>query len=172
MKIILLTGGNIGDVDALLQAAVALIEQRVGNILKCSSVFESEPWGFQAEQNFKNQVVIADSELEPLQLLDAIQEIEKQMGRQRDYGNGAKRGDANTTEKRTYHSRTMDIDVLFYGDQIINSQRLTVPHPLIQERAFVLEPLNEIMPEYLHPKLKSTISELYTRLRDNKNESK
>ena len=112
---------------------------------------------------FLNQVLVVETRLTPYTLLDEIQAIEKSLGRVR--GHKSKQGYAGSTQIesdhcRTYSSRTMDIDILFYDDMEMADGRLTIPHPHIRERAFVLRPLAEIMPEYVHPAYGQSVAEL------------
>lgn len=123
-RVVLLTGGNTGDVKRTLQAAQQLINARVGAVLRCSHRYESKPWGFDAEQHFSNQALEVSTDLQPLEVLEAVQAIEQELGRNRA---------AEAVEKArtgvTYTSRPIDIDILFYDDEVIASERLTVPHP-------------------------------------------
>ena len=163
MRAVLLTGGNLGDREKNLVRARELIEERTGRIERLSPVMESDAWGFEAEERFLNQVVVVDTPLEAEELLDRLQQIERELGREREKEaetGQLSAGNPVSERKRRYHSRTMDIDILFYGDRIAESARLTLPHPRIQEREFVLAPLCEVMPEYRHPKLERTIREL------------
>ncbi len=154
IDVVLLTGGNLGPVaQTLALAREALIEQ-VGPEKACSGVWKSEPWGFEAPQCFLNQVLVLQTQLEPLALLDTVQAIERSLGRVRDEVSTAASRDGapgSTPASRQYHSRPIDIDLLFYGDRIIDLPRLQIPHPLIAQRAFVLRPLAEVLPDYRHP---------------------
>ena len=116
--------------------------------LNCAVAFETEPWGFKSNNGFLNCVAAFETELTPFGLLDATERIERELGRT------AKSDGAN------YHDRIIDIDILLYGDTVINSERLTIPHPLMHRRDFVLEPLAEIAPETIHPVLGMKIKEL------------
>lgn len=136
-RVILLTGSNRGDRAALLAQARERIEAKVGPVVRASSVHESEPWGFDDPQSFLNQVLIVDTALEPFALLDELQAIEQELGRVRNEG-----------KREGYEARPIDIDILFYGELVIDSERLTIPHPLIREREFVLVPLREVMPDW------------------------
>lgn len=138
VRAVLITGGNLGDVRANLRLARERIAARVGDVTACSSVYESGPWGFEAVERFLNQVLVCDTELGPEKLLDAVQAIENELGRTRTAGEG-------------YRSRTMDIDILFYGNEIVDTPRLKIPHPLLAQRMFVLEPLCEVLPGWVHP---------------------
>ena len=163
-RVALLLGGNQGDVKRTLQTAQQLINSRVGSVLRCSHRYESEPWGFPAAERFSNQALEVSTDLTPHEVLDACQRIERELGRNRA---------AEAVEKaRTgvaYTSRSIDIDILFYDDEVIASERLTVPHPLLSEREFALAPLCEIMRQRRHPVTGQTMEEMYEALRPNEN---
>lgn len=143
---ILLLGCNLDDRKGNINKAVLLIEEKIGAIVCKSSIYESEPWGFEAEQPFLNQVLEVQTSHSPNDLLQHIHQIENELGRQR--------------LQAGYESRTMDIDILFYDDLILNTDHLKIPHPEIRNRRFVLEPLNEIFPDLLHPALQKSINDL------------
>ena len=145
-RVYFLLGGNIGNREELLSEAIRKMTNQLGKHVQSSALYETEPWGFTHEQNFLNQVVVFDSELAALDILDKTQAIEKELGRVR-----------KTTQ---YCERTIDIDILFYGDECIENERLSVPHPRIQERSFALYPLEELIPEFIHPILKKSIKQL------------
>jgi 2-amino-4-hydroxy-6-hydroxymethyldihydropteridine diphosphokinase len=145
-RVYFLLGGNIGNREELLSEAIRKMTNQLGKCVQTSSLYVTEPWGFTHEQNFLNQVVVFDSELAALDILDKTQAIEKELGRVR-----------KTTQ---YCERTIDIDILFYGDEQIENERLSVPHPRIQERSFALYPLEEVIPEFIHPTLKKSIKQL------------
>lgn len=145
MLVTLLTGCNLGDKDANMIKVVSLIEQRIGRVVKKSSVHSSIAWGFKSDDVFLNQALLCETSLEPMEVLFAIWEIEKLFGKDRGTAeeelikfNERKAG------KREYESRNMDIDIIFYGDIVLNTPLLTIPHPLYKERDFVLTPLNEL----------------------------
>ncbi len=142
----ILTGGNLGDRKRNLQKATALISEEAGKIISKSSVYETEPWGFSHELNFLNQALEIETTLEPLQLLESLLNIERKTGRDRG--------------GTSYSARVIDIDILFYGDRIVKSGRLIIPHPKIHERMFVLAPMAEIAPQFMHPLLDKSISQL------------
>ena len=146
-------GTNQGDREKNLVRALALIEERVGRIIESSSVYETEPWGFESANLFLNMVVKVETKLNPFNLLGTIHDIEEELGR--------KRG------KTRYVTRVMDIDILFYGDTVISTEELVIPHPLVPERKFVLVPMAEIAPAFVHPSLGKSISILLERCRDN-----
>ena len=145
-RVYFLLGGNIGNREIILSEAIEKMTNQLGTLVQDSALYETEPWGFIHEQNFLNQVVVFDSELSALDILDKTQIIEKELGRVR-----------KTTQ---YCERTIDIDILFYGDECIENQRLSIPHPRIQERLFALYPLEELIPDFIHPILKKTIKQL------------
>lgn len=144
-------GSNLGDRDQNLDHAIRLIGRRTGRILKKSSIFETDPWGFSSEQLFLNLVLEVETELAPDILLDELIGIEREMGRIRSDG---------------YTSRIIDVDILFYGNQVIHTASLKIPHPLLQERKFVLVPLAEIAAELVHPVLGIPIHELLVQCPD------
>ena len=146
---VVITGGNLGDVAGNLAAAREMMAAEVGRIVAESSVRESAPWGFEASERFLNQVLVVETSLEPEDMLTRMQAIEKRLGRERP---------ANA--KKRYTSRTMDIDLLFYDNQVIDTPILTLPHPRIAERMFVLDLLCEVMPEFRHPVVGKTMKEL------------
>lgn len=140
-------GSNLGNREANLRDAIKALGQ-IGNMLKCSSFIETEPWHFKSPHSFLNVAVCIETELAPLPLLEATQEIEHNMGRQR------------KTQDGQYQDRLIDIDILFYGGQVIEHPRLQIPHPLLHQRLFVLQPLSEIAPSFVHPLLNKTVLEL------------
>lgn len=158
-RAIIITGGNIGEMKPRLRQAQQLINSDIGIVLRCSHVYTSKAWGFNAQQEFMNQAMIVDTDLSPEELLVAVQKIEAQLGRDRD---------AEAVEKEqsgeVYSSRVIDIDILLYDDVVMSTERLTIPHPLMQERDFVLAPLVEIAPKKEHPVLKKSIEELRKEL--------
>lgn len=153
-KVYLLLGSNEGNRKKYLQDAESMISFRIGRIIKHSSVYETEPWGFDDERYFLNQVMVVITQQTPLQLLDKINKIESELGRKR-------------LQSGDYSNRSIDIDILFYGNQVFSTKELKIPHPLIQERRFVLVPMEEVAPEFKHPQLKKTISFLLKECTDN-----
>ena len=145
-KVYLCLGGNIGDTRNYLQNAVAMIGRRIGRVVSQSAVYQSEPWGFNAEQMFLNQVVVAETELEPHAVLELCLQIEAELGRTRS-GNG-------------YEPRTIDIDIVFFGQQIVSQPDLQVPHPLMHRRNFVLRPLCDVAADFVHPVFGLTVKQL------------
>lgn len=151
-KVVLISGSNIGDRFGYVDYASSAIEERVGKILLKSKYYETESWGFESE-NFINQVVVIGSDLEPLELLHELQLIEKEAGRVR-------------LKLNTYSARTLDIDILFYNDSVIDTEELIVPHPHIAKRKFVLAPLAEVSPDFMHPILDVSVSKLLNDCED------
>lgn len=147
-EVVLIAGGNLGDVEGALRTALGKVGERIGRIVQTSGIYASEAWGFDAPQRFLNQVWIVETTLEPEAVLDLAQQIEREAGRTEKSAGGV------------YRSRTMDIDLLFYGDRVIRTPRLTVPHPLMERRRFVMEPLCEIMPGRTHPVSGQSMREL------------
>ncbi|MCL1973934.1 MAG: 2-amino-4-hydroxy-6-hydroxymethyldihydropteridine diphosphokinase [Bacteroidetes bacterium] len=137
----LLLGSNLGDREALLARAQRLVRRACGHIVKVSKIYETEPWGFEADTAFLNQALLINTPLTPQILMARCLEVESLLGRVR--GEGA----------RGYASRYMDIDILFYEELIYRTPALTLPHPRLHLRRFALEPLAEVAPEWKHPKL-------------------
>ena len=145
-QVFLCLGGNVGDTRQYLEQAIGLIDSRIGRVTAKSAIYQSEPWGFKAEQMFLNQVIVVETALEPQIVLEHCLQIETELGRTRG-GNG-------------YEPRTIDIDIIFFGNQIIKQPNLTVPHPLMHRRNFVLQPLCDVTPDFVHPVLGLTVSQL------------
>jgi len=150
-KAYLLTGGNEGDRILHMQQARSKIELFCGRVLQISSLYETAPWGKADQPDFLNQVLLIDTELDPQSLLKQLLSIEESLGRKRTVRNAP---------------RTIDIDILFYDQWMVKEPGLEIPHPRIAERRFVLEPLHEISPEFLHPVLKKTIGQLLLECTD------
>lgn len=138
-KVVLSLGSNMGDRAANLCGALQLLEESGLERVAVSRIYETEPWGFRAETSFYNLVAVYRTFLEPAGLMELIARIEASMGRVRSFG------------VEGYESRVIDIDILFFGDMVINDGGLVVPHPRLAERRFVLEPLADLMPERIHP---------------------
>ena len=139
-------GTNLGNREENLSKAIAMIGEEIGEVVSCSSVYQTEPWGFQSENEFLNAVIKVRTGLKPSGLFGRILMIEALLGRLR--------------EGKGYSSRIIDIDILLYGGEIINNKNLQIPHPRIQDRKFVLVPLCEIAPALVHPVLKKTFAGL------------
>lgn len=145
-------GSNMGNKKAHLRLATEKLSQVVGEPIAISSIMETEPWGFDSKEKFLNCVLLFRSNISPEEILDKAEEIERLMGRN------------IKSDKGEYHDRPIDIDILFYSNEVIDTPRLKIPHPLLHKRIFVLQPLNEIAPTLLHPTLKKSISRLLDEL--------
>jgi len=152
IDVFLLLGSNLGNREEYLRKAIDLIGTELGAVTQKSSIYETEAWGKTDEPSYLNQVVRINTELPARQVLEKVLQIETKMGRVRE-------------EK--WGSRIIDIDILFYGQDIINEPGLIVPHPELHNRRFSLEPLNEIAPDLLHPVLEKSIFQLKSKLKDN-----
>jgi 2-amino-4-hydroxy-6-hydroxymethyldihydropteridine diphosphokinase len=145
-------GSNLGDRENNLERARLTITQKIGRHVSTSPVYETVPWGYGTEHLYLNCCTGVETLMEPLAILDEILSIERGMGRQREAGG--------------YIDRNIDIDLLFCGNRIIRDQRLTVPHPALGNRRFVLVPLNDIAPDLVHPVAGITVSEMLARCGD------
>ena len=148
----LLFGSNQGDKESLLEQACTLINNRCGLLVERSSAYTTEPWGFEAEEWFLNELLVVETEMDPDTLMDTLLEIEAELGRVRH------------PEKQGYCSRSVDLDILYYGDKIIHTEKVTVPHPRLHLRKFALMPLCEIIPDFLHPVFNLSQKQLLERL--------
>ncbi len=128
-------GSNIGNRKRLIREAIAMLNERVGEVERQSSLMETEPWGFDSPNKFINACVCCVTTLSPRQLLAITQHIERELGR------------TQKTQDGQYHDRIIDIDILLYDDIHVNDPDLVIPHPHMRERAFVMEPLREILDE-------------------------
>lgn len=154
-RVFLSLGTNLGDKEENLREAIFLLS-KVGKIVYQSRFYEFAPWGFSSENLFLNMALEMQTELSPEELLDEILKIEKTLGREKKTQNG------------NYSDRKIDIDILFFNSQVFENERLVIPHPLISEREFVLEPLAEIAPNFIHPKFNISIAELLKFLKKHK----
>lgn len=151
INVYLSIGSNIGNRKDNLRAALALINKEIGKTARESHLYETEPWGNTAQEPFLNQVVMANTTLEPRDLLTALSRIERELGRDR---------------KEKWGPRVIDIDILFYGKRIVRDKGLEIPHPELHKRNFVLVPLMEIAGDMEHPILKKQIDELFMACED------
>lgn len=148
----LLLGSNMGDRMANINSAIQKIGLICGDIVQTSSVYETAAWGFTDQDSFLNQVVVLDSLMHPTQLMLHLLEIEKQVGRKREF---------------KYGPRTIDIDILIFDSEIINNSILTIPHPELTNRRFALIPLAEVAGEIIHPVFNQNITQLLLDCTDN-----
>ena len=154
MKAVIAIGSNLGNrVDNVFNA-INLLNNASIKVLKISKLYETEPWGFESENWFLNAACLVNTSLSPFELLLSLQNIEKNLGR---------------TQKTitSYSSRTIDLDIIFYENLIINTHELIIPHPRLHLRNFVLYPLNDIVPDWQHPVLKLTVKQLLKKSKDN-----
>jgi 2-amino-4-hydroxy-6-hydroxymethyldihydropteridine diphosphokinase len=151
IDVYLLLGSNLGNRNAFLNKAIQQIEQDIAPVIEKSAVYETQSWGKTDLPDYLNQVVMLQTTLSAQDVLDRILTIEIKMGRKRE-------------EK--WGSRNIDIDILFYGNTIINEPNLIVPHPELHNRRFTLEPLGMLAPDLVHPLLNKTILELKNNLKD------
>ncbi len=136
-KVYLGLGSNLGDREDIIRKAISLIGERVGLVIRQSSLIETEPWGFESDNKFLNGVIICETTLTPRQVLRATQKIERELGKLRKHS-------TRRTPLSIYHDRPIDIDILLYDDLTIDEPDLKIPHPLMHERDFVMIPLKEI----------------------------
>ena len=144
----------MGDKEGIFAQACLYINNRCGRVVRVSAPYESEPWGFETEEWFLNQVIVVETAMDPENLLGQLLEIEHELGRERH------------PEIEGYTSRTADLDILYYGDRIILTDMLTVPHPRLHRRRFALLPMCEVAPDLMHPALGLTQTELLARCPD------
>jgi len=152
-KVYLALGTNLGNKPVNLLRAIGYIAEKIGTFSAISSVYETKPWGFESENNFLNTVVCVETLLPPDEILTVTQTIEKTIGRIQ-------------KTNHSYQDRIIDIDLIAYGDLILRSKNLQLPHPLFHKRRFVLEPFNEIAPDFVHPVFKKKTKELLSELTD------
>lgn len=149
--IYLLLGSNLGDSRTLLEKAKVEISNDIGEIINSSSVYSTKAWGIENQADFLNQVIEVESDLMVANILLKINKIEEKLGRVRYI---------------KWHSRIIDIDILYYGNEIIHTEKLSIPHPENQNRNFVLVPMAEIASEFIHPKLLLTQGALLENCND------
>ena len=142
-------GTNLGDKEANLRTAIYKLQERIGKLASLSSFYETAPWGFESDHSFLNAAIGLETSLSPIEILHITQEIEKELGRTKKSVNGS------------YSDRLIDIDILLYDTLVLQTPELTIPHPLMTERDFVMKPLIEIAGNVIHPTRQKTLSELY-----------
>lgn len=151
-KLFLLLGGNLGNKAQIFQSARNRLAKELGEIINKSSIYETEPWGFQSDDLFWNQVLVLETSKLPEEVLSVTKKVELELGRER--------------KAERYTSRLIDIDLLFYDNLVYHEPKLELPHPRMIDRRFVLEPLAEIAAEMLHPVFKISIMELLENCSD------
>lgn len=151
ISVFFLLGSNLGDRHLLLKQAIEAIGKAIGPVIRASSIYETQSWGKTDAPDYLNQVILAQTNLSARSILEEVLAIESSLGRHR-------------AEK--WGSRTIDIDILFYGEAVIEEPGLSIPHPELHKRRFTLEPLAEIAPEMLHPLLNKRIFEIKNELKD------
>ena len=150
-KVFIITGGNIGDREKNLETAEKMIEEQIGHIIQTSKIYETEAWGISDQPSFYNQVLIVETDFPADEVIKKILKIEEDMGRVRTIKNAA---------------RNIDIDILFFNDDIVNEENLTIPHPQMINRRFVLMPLNEIASAKNHPVYNKSVAQLLAECKD------
>lgn len=156
-------GSNLGDREATIGRAIERIGEQIGTVEAQSALYYSEPWGFESEHGFVNAVIRVSTTLSPHRLLDATQRIERLLGKDARHATERTSGSSLTSHPSPltshpspptpviYHDRPIDIDILLYDDLTVDTPRLKIPHPLMQERPFVMEPLREVLKQKEHP---------------------
>lgn len=150
-EVYLLTGGNLGNRLENLRLAEAAIGSKVGKVVQRSSIYETAAWGITDQPPFLNQVLLVQTALAPEAVLKTLLAIENEMGRQR---------------MVKYGARSIDLDILFYDNKVIDNEHLTIPHPALHLRRFVLVPLAELAPAFVHPVLQSSMTQLLQNCQD------
>ena len=151
-RVCLSLGSNLGPRETYLRKALQALDKELGSLVKCSSFYETLPWGFSSDSLFLNAAACYDTLLSPEEVLAVTQQIEKSLGRK------------EKSRQGQYADRCIDIDILLYDDRMMQTPDMILPHPHMAERMFVLEPLAEIMPHLLHPLLRKTILQLKEEL--------
>ena len=151
-RVCLSLGSNLGPRETYLRKALQALDKELGSLVKCSSFYETLPWGFSSDSLFLNAAACFDTLASPEEVLAVTQQIEKSLGRK------------EKSRQGQYADRCIDIDILLYDDRVMQTPDMILPHPHMAERMFVLEPLAEIMPHMLHPQLRKTILQLKEEL--------
>lgn len=147
-KVFLGLGANVGDKKANIKKAIELLKEKIANIA-VASIYETKPWGYKEQDNFLNTAIKGNTRLSPSELFKFVKDIEKKLGR---------------IKRFKWGPREIDIDVLFYNDKIYKDHNLEIPHSRLHERDFVLKPLMNLEPEFIHPIFKRTIKQLHSEL--------
>lgn len=152
-QVVVLLGGNEGNVQEIFQQCITEINSAGFELKTSSNIYQSAAWGYESDHAYLNQALVFTTQLAPMPVLNILLEVEKKLGRTRTMASG-------------YTDRPIDIDIMFYDDLIINSKELTIPHPRLHHRKFCLVPLNELMPELVHPLLNQSMAELLLNCND------
>jgi len=150
-SVVILLGSNLSSRQEFMQQAAQLISIEVGHIVKYSSYYETKAWGNESQPDFLNQVLVCETTYSPIEVLTHCLSIEKKLGRHR---------------KEKWGSRTIDIDILYFGNEIIATPQLKIPHPLLHQRRFTLVPLCEVLPDFVHPVFNFSNKQLLERCED------
>ncbi len=154
-EVFLSLGSNLGDRISNLKSAASLLSELVGNIIAVGALYETEPWGFESSSWFVNTVIKLETKLNPNEVIQKCISIENQLGRKNNEAEGG------------YSSRPIDIDILFFNNEIINTSNLIIPHENLHKRKFVLTPLNDIAAKFIHPTINQTVNTLLKNCLDN-----
>ena len=157
MRVYLSLGSNLGNRHEQLLQAIRIIEERIGRVTDRSALIETEPWGFHSTHRFVNAVIAVETDMTAHTLLVATQDIERELGR------------VSKTDDEGYHDRAIDIDILLYGEETVDEPSLRIPHPLMTQRMFVIQPLWQIAPHQTIPGKEMTVGEIYEKLREMEN---
>lgn len=148
----LLLGSNLGNRLLEISKAIVMIDKHVGKIIERSPLYETDSWGFKTSKKFINIALIVKTKKRPAKVLEKIQRIEQELGRKK--------------TKKGYESRIIDIDIIFFNNEIINEEKLVIPHERAHERRFVLEPMNFLAPDYIHPVFNKNVGQLLENCMD------
>lgn len=164
-RAVVITGGNGVTIDNDIVTVVDDILRRLGRVTASSSVYRTPPYGFEADRDFLNQVLVVETDLTPYMFLKEIWRIEASYGRDRggDEEEAAK-WEARKRGERGYCSRDMDIDILFWNNDVIHTELLAIPHPSMCEREFVMRPLAEVLPDFVHPVVGKSVGDIFGEL--------
>ncbi len=154
MRVFIQLGSNLGNRQNVIYLSYQFVLQHIGCIVNESAIYETEPWMMNSDEWFLNQVIEVETDIEPYSLLLQLKDFEQTHGRIID------------SYTINYKPRVIDLDILFYGNRIINFSDLVVPHPFLHKRKFVLIPMNEINPDFIHPVFNKSINELLTECND------
>ncbi|MBR4995405.1 MAG: 2-amino-4-hydroxy-6-hydroxymethyldihydropteridine diphosphokinase [Alistipes sp.] len=165
-RVALLTGSNAPEREAILRLTAELVAQHIGTVERSSQIHASAAWGFECNDPFANQALVVVTTLSPEEVLTQALSIEQMVGRNRE----AELKEKQLTGQR-YASRVVDVDVIFYDDLVVESERLTLPHRLMHEREFVLRPLREVAAEWQHPLLKQSVEQMLRKVEDKENKN-